>query len=54
MTGVEILAMEEVAIIFGFSWFAFWAAFIFATIISTIISGFAFFKILVGTVLLLD
>jgi len=39
MTGVEILAIEEVAVTFGFDWNIFWAAFTIVTAFITIVVG---------------
>lgn len=39
MTGVEILAMEEVAVTFGFDWSIFWAALTIVAALVTIFVG---------------
>ena len=44
MTGVEILATEEVAVAFGFSWPGFWMAFILFAITSSVIGFFALLR----------
>ena len=57
MAGVEILATQEVAIAFGFSWENFWMAFVIVTIIGCFIgllvslSNSDFVNIVVGVIL---